>query len=206
MKNLKGLVIIVSSPSGAGKTTVTRKILQKFKNSYLSVSCTTRKPRPGEKNGKDYFFISKEEFTSLKKKNKFIESAKVYDHYYGTLKSEIIKANKNKIVLLDVDWQGARILRKKLRKNHYSIFLLPPSFSALKKRLLKRHSDNRKTAINRFSLATKDLKHWREYDYVFINSNLNTCVKKIYKKIFQIIEEKKHFLELLKLTKKLKIK
>ena len=99
------LKIIISSPSGAGKTTITRNLLKKVKNSKLSVSCTTRKPRPGEKHGTDYFFMSKKKFLELKKKNKFLETAKVFNNYYGTLISEVVSKQKNKIILLDIDWQ-----------------------------------------------------------------------------------------------------
>ena len=206
MKYTKSLIIIISSPSGAGKTTVTKKILKRIKNSYLSISCTTRTPRHGEVHGKDYFFVSKKKFFNLKKQNKFIESAKVHNNFYGTLKSEVSKANnKNKIVLLDVDWQGARILRKKLEIN-YSIFLLPPSLSSLKKRLIKRHSDNINLALKRFSLASKDIKHWKEYDYVYINDDLTECVKKICTKITDIKNEKKYQKKLFSLIKKLKSK
>ena len=113
----EGISIIISSPSGAGKTTITKKILKKIKRSYLSISCTTREPRIGEKHGSDYFFISKKKFQFLKNKNKFLEHAKVYDNFYGTLKSEVNKNLKNKkIVLFDVDWQGSRSIKKKLIK------------------------------------------------------------------------------------------
>ena len=185
--NNNNVTIIISSPSGAGKTTVTRKLLNKLKNSYLSVSCTTREPRDGEKNKKDYFFISKSQFMSLKKKNKFIETAKVFDNYYGTLKSQLIK-NKKKIILLDVDWQGARNIRKRIKNNCYSFFLLPPSLGELKKRLLIRHKTNKKIALKRISYAKKDIKYWTEYDYVFINKNLNLCVKQILSQINIILD------------------
>ena len=181
MTNKQNLKIIISSPSGAGKTTVTKKILKKLKSSYLSVSCTTRDPRVGEKNNVDYNFVTRSKFLNLKKKNKFIETAKVFENYYGTLKSEIYKDKK--IILLDVDWQGARNLRKSLLNNCYSFFLLPPNLKELKKRLLKRHKDNKKIALKRIASAKKDVKHWIEYDYVFINDNLNYCVKKIINQI-----------------------
>jgi len=113
----QGLSIIISSPSGAGKTTITKKILKKIKNSYLSISCTTRSPRIGEKNGIDYFFVTKKKFFNLKKNNAFLESARVYKNFYGTLNTQVKKNIKNKnVVLFDVDWQGARKIKKKLRK------------------------------------------------------------------------------------------
>ena len=168
------LIIIISSPSGVGKTTITKKLLKKINNSYLSVSC----------NKLDYFFISKKKFLKYKKEKKFLESAKVHNNYYGTLKSELKKNNKNnRVILLDIDWQGARNLRKNVKKNCYSFFLIPPSISILKKRLFKRHSDNKSLALSRLSSARKDLKYWEEYDYVFVNDKLRKCVNEIFKKI-----------------------
>jgi len=199
-----GLSIIISSPSGAGKTTITKKILKKIKRSYLSISCTTRKPRDGEKNGVDYFFVSKKKFINLKKNNKFLEYAKVYDNFYGTLKSQVFKKmNDNSIVLFDVDWQGAKSIKKQINRNCYSFFLLPPSRKILKERLLKRHYNDPLNALKRFSSAKKDIAHWVEYDFVFINDNLNECLKAILKKIKILIEEKKRMLSVNKKIKKL---
>jgi len=178
------LIIIISSPSGVGKTTITKRLLKKINNSYLSVSCTTRFPRKNEINKVDYFFISKKKFLKYKKERKFLETAKVHNNYYGTLKSELKKNNKsNKVILLDIDWQGARNLRKNIEKNCYSFFLIPPSISILKKRLFKRHTDNKSLALSRLSSARKDLKYWEEYDYVYINDKLSKCVNEISKKI-----------------------
>ncbi len=200
------LKIIISSPSGAGKTTITRNLLKKVKNSRLSVSCTTRKPRPGEKHGTDYFFISKKKFLELKKKNKFLETAKVFNNYYGTLKSEVISKKKNKIILLDIDWQGARIIRKKIKNHCHSFYLLPPNFKELKKRLFKRHQENIKIAEERISNAQNDMKHWSEYSEVFINKNINQCSKEIIKKIdlIRLNNKKKNFIR--NFVKKFKFK
>lgn len=176
------LAIIISSPSGAGKTTIARKLLNIIKNSYLSISCTTREPRENEINGIDYFFINKTKFKLLKKKKKFLESAKVYGNYYGTLKSEL-KKSENNIILLDVDWQGSRSIKKILTENCYSFFLLPPNLKVLKKRLIQRHVSNKKIALQRFAQAKKDIKHWHEYDFIYVNSNLNKCVKEIFEQI-----------------------
>ncbi len=195
------LIIIISSPSGVGKTTIAKKLLKKIKHSYLSISCTTRNPRKKENNKIDYFFISKKKFFQFRKKNKFLETAKVHNNYYGTLKSEIRK--KNKIILLDIDWQGARNIRKKIKKNCYSFFLLPPSISTLKKRLLKRHFDNKILALSRLSSAKKDLKHWEEYDFVYVNNKLNRCVNEILKKIKDLIYENNKKLNFKKIVKKL---
>tara|TARA_Y100001958_G_scaffold156948_1_gene150829 strand:+ start:287 stop:892 length:606 start_codon:yes stop_codon:yes gene_type:complete len=195
------LIIIISSPSGVGKTTIAKKLLKKIKHSYLSISCTTRNPRKKENNKIDYFFISKKKFFQFRKKNKFLETAKVHNNYYGTLKSEIRK--KNKIILLDIDWQGARNIRKKIKKNCYSFFLLPPSISTLKKRLLKRHFDNKILALSRLSSAKKDLKHWEEYDFVYVNNKLNRCVNEILKKIKDLIYENNKKINFKKIVKKL---
>ncbi len=198
------LIIIISSPSGVGKTTITKKLLKKINNSYLSVSCTTRRPRQNETDKVDYFFISKKKFLQNKKEKKFLETAKVYNNYYGTLKSELRKKNKNnKVILLDIDWQGARSLRKKIEKNCYSFFLLPPSISILKKRLLKRHFDNKSLALSRLSSARKDLKYWEEYDYVYVNDNLNKCVNEISKKINELIFENRKKSNFKRIIKKL---
>jgi len=201
---INGLSIIISSPSGAGKTSVTKKLLKKLKNSRLSISCTTRKPRDGEKNGKDYFFISKRKFISLKKNKKFLENAKVYENFYGTLNSQVkASLKKNNIVLFDVDWQGARSIKKKIEKNCYSFFLLPPSRRILKKRLLLRHKNDPKEALKRFSSAKKDIMHWNEYDFVFVNDNLNKCASSIFKKIKLLIDEIKRIELVSKKIKKL---
>jgi len=198
------LIIIISSPSGVGKTTITKKLLRKINKSYLSVSCTTRNPRKNEINKVDYFFISKKKFIKYKKEKKFIETAKVHNNYYGTLKSELRKKNKrNEVILLDIDWQGARNLRKEIKKNCYSFFLLPPSISVLKKRLLKRHFDNKFLALSRLSSARRDLKYWEEYDYVYVNDNLKKCVSEISKKIKVLINEKNKMSKFKKIIKKL---
>ena len=194
------LKIIISSPSGAGKTTVTKNLLNKVKNSKLSVSCTTRKARLGEKHGTDYFFISKKKFLELRKKSKFLETAKVFGHYYGTLKDQV--NNSKKITFLDIDWQGARIIRKKIKHNCYSFYLLPPSFRELKKRLLKRHKDNPSLALKRISYAKKDINYWTEYDDVFINDKIKDCTKEIIKKIKEIVELNNKKNKIIKLIKK----
>jgi guanylate kinase len=198
------LAIIISSPSGAGKTTVTKKLISLFKGSYLSVSCTTRKKRFGEVNGKDYFFISKEKFAKYKSKKKFIEHAKVHNNYYGTLQSEVFRnLKKKKIVFFDVDWQGARVLKKKLKSFCYSIFLLPPTIGALKIRLLKRHKNNPEIAYQRFKFAKNDIIHFDEYDYLIVNKNLKKCVNNLYVKINELLRDKKMMLNANLLVKKM---
>lgn len=192
-KNLikKGFLIIISSPSGVGKTTIARKLLKIFKNSYLSVSCTTRQPRLNEKNGIDYFFSDKKKFLRIKKQNKFLESAKVYKNFYGTLKSEVFKnLSKNKIVFLDVDWQGAREIRKKMNGDCFSIYLLPPSIKILKQRLIKRHLNNLKLAYERFSLSKKDIPYYQEYDCTIVNNSLEKCIQEVKMEIKNYIKKK----------------
>ena len=183
----KGGIFIFSSPSGAGKTTLVKKIC-KNRNYSISISHTTRSPRPNEKNGKDYFFISKNNFKKLIKKGEFLEHAKVFDNYYGSSKKLVNeKINKGKNIIFDIDWQGTRqIKNKNLKYNLLTIFILPPSKSELLKRLLKRENKNMKTVKRRMKEFKKDLLKWKEYDYVIINDNLHLC----YKKIMKVIKNK----------------
>ena len=176
----KGGMIVLSSPSGAGKTTLVKKI-SKYKNFVVSISHTTRTPRPSEKNGKDYFFISKNNFKKLIKKNEFLEHAKVFDNYYGSSKNLILeKLKKGKNIIFDIDWQGTRQIRnKKLNYKLLTIFILPPSKKELQKRLIKREKKNLKTVRKRMKEFKKDLSKWKEYDFVVINDNLQICLKKI---------------------------
>lgn len=183
----KGGLFILSSPSGAGKTTLVKKITRN-KNFSVSISHTTRLPRPTEKNGKDYFFISKNNFKRLIKNKKFLEHAKVFDNYYGSsrdLVKDKLKTGKN--VVFDIDWQGTRQIRnKKLDYNLKTIFILPPSKKELLKRLEKREKNNMRTVKRRMKEFKKDLSKWKEYDYVVINDDLKIC----YKKILNVIKNK----------------
>ena len=180
----KGGMFILSSPSGAGKTTLVKKI-SKNKKFFVSVSHTTRLPRPNEKNGKDYFFISKNNFKKLIKKQEFLEHAKVFQNYYGSSKKLVIeKLKKGKNIIFDIDWQGTRQIRnKKLNYRLLTIFILPPSRKELLKRLIKRENKNLKTVKKRMKEFKKDLSKWNEYDYVVINDDLNTCYNNIIKRI-----------------------
>ena len=180
----KGLLIIISSPSGAGKTTIAKKLISENLNIELSVSLTTRTPRNGEIDGIDYKFVSKDLFKKKIKKKLFLEYAKVFDNLYGTLKSEVTsKLDNGKNILLDIDWQGARQVRKKFNNHTLSIFILPPSLKELKQRLKKR--ENNLSFVNkRMGKAKKEIMHWHEYDYVVINQNLNKCIKIIKNIIF----------------------
>ena len=181
IKNKKnGLFIILSSPSGAGKTTIAKKLLKNNKNIELSISYTTRKKRPLEKNKKDYKFISEGEFTKLKKKKYFLEWAKVFNNYYGTSFLQVQKINnKGKDVLFDIDWQGSKKIKRKLGKDVVSIFILPPSKKELVKRLKKRAQDPDHIVRERLSFYKMELSHWKEYKYVLVNKSLNETVRKI---------------------------
>ena len=183
----KGGIYILSSPSGAGKTTLVKKIT-KNKNFSVSISHTTRPPRQKERNGKDYYFTSKNHFKKLIKKNEFLEHAKVFDHYYGSSKDLVLdKLNKGKNVVFDIDWQGTRQIRnKKLDYKLLTIFILPPSKTELFKRLVKRERKNMKTVKKRKKGFKKDLSRWKEYDQVVINDNLKKC----YNKIMTLIKNK----------------
>ena len=178
---IKNKLIIISSPSGAGKTTICKFLLKKMNNLLLSVSYTSRKKRPNEINKKDYFFISKNKFQNLERKDYFIETAKNFDNLYGSPFLNIRKANiKNKNLLFDIDWKGARKIRKKIdKKKIIDIFILPPSKLELKKRLIKRGSENKNEIKLRLSYAYNEMKHYKEYKYVLINDNVNETINKI---------------------------
>ncbi len=176
----KGGMFILSSPSGAGKTTLVKKI-SRNKNFSISISHTTRNPRYNEKDGQDYYFVSKNNFKKLIKKNEFLEYAKVFDNYYGSSKRLVInELKKGKNVIFDIDWQGTRQIRnKKLNYKLITIFVLPPSKKELINRLVKREKKNLKTVKKRMKGFKRDLSKWREYDFVVINDDLKKCYSKI---------------------------
>ena len=193
----EGVLLVISSPSGTGKTTICKKLLEYDKNIHLSVSVTTRKKRKNEVEGIDYYFRSKKDFLNLKSQNSFIENAFVFENYYGTLKSEVLEQLENGVdVLIDIDWQGTRQITQAMKGNLIKIFLLPPSIDELKKRLSKRNSDSIKEINFRMSQALKEIKHFDEYDYVLVNDNLDNT----FQKIIKILE-----VERLKLPKQLYI-
>ena len=182
MVKKKGIYIILSSPSGAGKTSLAKKLLKKNKNFELSVSYTTRKKRPKEINKKDYHFISKKEFNTLKKRSFFIEWAKVFNNYYGTSLEKTKKINKlGRDILFDIDWQGSRKIKKKLTNGVISIFILPPSKKELTRRLNKRAQDSKDVVKQRLLNFKTELSHWKEYKHVLINDNLEKTTNKIMK-------------------------
>ena len=175
-----GVMIILSSPSGAGKTTLVN-LLSKKKNYVVSVSHTTRNPRPGEVNHKDYFFVNDNEFQRLIKNEEFLEYAKVFNNYYGTTRTPVIdNLNKGKNVLFDIDWQGAdQIKNKKLDFKLISFFILPPSKEVLFRRLSNRDMKDKLIAEERMKQFERDVLHWINYDYVIINDELEKCYYKI---------------------------
>ncbi len=175
-----GVIVILSSPSGAGKTTLVKKISLR-KKYKISISHTTRKPRANEKNGRDYFFVNKKKFQKLIKNNKFLEYAKVFKNYYGSLKETVIQNLENGgNVIFDIDWQGTeQIKKKKLKFKIITIFILPPSKKELFKRLLKREQKDKKIAKERMKQFEKDVKHWVKYDFVVINDEVEKCYKLI---------------------------
>ena len=180
------LMLVLSSPSGAGKTTLSKKIQQSDNTFRISVSHTTRKARPNEVDGVDYHFVKHEKFLSLLKKNTFYEHTKIFGNYYGTSKSsvnEIIKNNCN--VLFDIDWKGAQQLSEFKELNLLKIFILPPSKEELEKRLIARNQDGKESIKDRLLAYSEDIKHSNEYDYVITNDNVENCFKEIKKIILK---------------------
>ena len=175
-----GIMVILSSPSGAGKTTLI-KLLSEQKNFEISISHTTRQPRPDETPNKDYYFINDDEFKRLIKNQEFLEYAKVFNNFYGTTRTPVINnLNKGKNVLFDIDWQGAdQIKNKKLDYKLITFFILPPSKEVLFKRLSSRDMKDKLIAEERMKQFGRDLLHWINYDYVVINDNLESCYLKI---------------------------
>ena len=171
-----GAMIVLSSPSGAGKTTLT-KLLAENDNYLKSISHTTRKPRANEINSRDYYFVNEVEFKSLIKKDEFLEHAKVFNHLYGTSKSYVFKSlDKGKNVIFDIDWQGAKqIKEKKLKYKLITFFILPPSKKVLFQRLSNRDMQDKLIVDERMKQFNKDILHWSDYDYVVINDNLEKC-------------------------------
>ena len=176
----KGLMLVLSSPSGAGKSSICKALLNLDKNLFLSISTTTRQKRPNEISGKDYNFVTVEEFKRQLKKNNFIEHAKVFDNFYGTDKLLVeSKINEGKDLLFDIDWQGAQQLREKMREDIVSVFILPPSKSELERRLKNRGHDDDEVVQKRMDGASSEITHWAEYDYVIINKNLEESVNAV---------------------------
>jgi len=170
----RGLMLVLSSPSGAGKTTLSRKLLDEDKGVALSISVTTRKMRPGEKDGRDYRFIDRRQFDAMVDKDELLEWAEVFGNYYGTPAKPVLESLAvGRDVLFDIDWQGTQQLRDKARGDLVSVFVLPPSIPELERRLRARAQDDYETINRRMAKAADEMSHWAEYDYVVINREID---------------------------------
>ena len=179
VKGDQNIMVILSSPSGVGKTTITKKIQQKYNSFKISVSHTTRSARSNEVEGVDYHFVNEETFKKLIEDDKFYEYAKIFDNYYGTLKKNVDENIKKNDILFDIDWQGTKQLSKHKKLNLLKIYLITHSKEELKKRLVKRNQNSSKEIELRFKSFNEDIKHWNDYDYIVINKNLDICFKQI---------------------------
>ena len=176
----RGLMLVLSSPSGAGKTTLSRQLLDNDKQIQLSVSCTTRQKRPGERDGVDYRFVDTATFRGMIERKQFLEYAEVFGNYYGTPRGPVDDAlNAGKDMLFDIDWQGTQQLRDKGRADLVTVFILPPSTRELERRLITRAQDAPDVVARRMSEAAGEMSHWAEYDYVVINRNIGESLTQI---------------------------
>ena len=177
----KGILVILSSPSGAGKTSIARALVEENKNSSFSVSATTRKSRPGEVNGREYHFLTVNEFEERIDNRQFLEHAKVFGNLYGTPLEPVIESiNDGKDLIFDVDWQGGKQIRSSsLSKFVISIFILPPSIKALQERLMKRAQDSSQTVKDRMTKSIGEIMHWKEYDYVIVNNDFEQTLNEV---------------------------
>ena len=172
-----GSVFVISAPSGAGKTTLIEKLRSSVRGLAFSVSYTTRPPRAGEKNGRDYFFVSPQEFKRRKAQGEFVEWARVHSHYYGTSWRKLSEAQEaGQDILLDIDVQGHKKLRRKI-PGTVSVFVLPPSFADLDDRLRRRHKDSPEVIAERLAMSRREVAHWKEYDYVIVNDRLSAAAQ-----------------------------
>ena len=187
--DLTNIMVVLSSPSGAGKTTITKKIQQKYNSFKISVSHTTRKPRSNEVDGVDYNFVSEKKFKELISKNELYEHAKIFGNYYGTSKKSVKDLIQKNDIIFDIDWQGTKQLSNFQELNLIKIYLLPPNKNELKERLIKRNQDSSEEVEKRFKAFDEDVKHWADYDYIIINKDLEICYKQI-EKIIAINKEK----------------
>jgi guanylate kinase len=180
----ENIMVILSSPSGVGKTTLTKKIQQKYQNFKLSVSLTTRSPRSNEVEGVDYHFVSQPYFKESIDKKKFYEYAKIFENYYGTLKKNVDETILKNDIIFDIDWQGTKQLSKFNNLNLIKIYLITSNKEDLKKRLITRNQNTEEEVKKRFNSFDDDIKHWNDYDYIIINENLDVCFKQLEKIIF----------------------
>ena len=176
----RGLLLVISSPSGAGKTTLSRRLLDRDPHITMSVSVTTRPPRPGEVDGRDYYFISKERFEAMRDAGELLESAEVFGNCYGTPKGPVEHSlAKGRDVLFDIDWQGTQQLAQAMQDDLVRVFILPPSVEALRDRLISRAQDPMVVVAKRMAEASREISHWAEYDYVIVNDDLETADREI---------------------------
>jgi guanylate kinase len=176
----RGLMLVLSSPSGAGKTTLSRLLLENDSQIQLSVSCATREKRPGEKDGVDYKFIDTPSFRGMIERGEFLEHARVFDHYYGTPRRPVEAAlDGGRDMLFDIDWQGTQQLKEKARDDLVTVFILPPSTRELERRLITRAQDPADVVARRMSKAADEMSHWPEYDYVVINRNIGESLTQL---------------------------
>ena len=177
----RGLMLVLSSPSGAGKTTIARRVLDEDADIAPSISHTTREKRRGEVEGKDYHFVDKETFSQMREQGAFLEWAVVFDNYYGTTRAPVDEAlHEGRDVLFDVDWQGADALRKAAEEDVVSVFVLPPSADALEERLKTRAQDSPEVVTRRMRGASNEIQHWDEYDYVLVNFDVDQSVAAVH--------------------------
>ena len=179
MHDGENVMVILSSPSGVGKTTITKKLQQKYQSFKISVSHTTRSPRSNEVDGVDYNFVSIKKFEELIKEKKFYEYAKIFENYYGTLKKNVDESIKKNDLLFDIDWQGTKQLSNFKNLRMIKIYLITSNKNDLKNRLVKRNQNSLREIENRFNAFDEDIKHWNDYDYIIINENLDICFKQI---------------------------
>ncbi len=176
----RGLMLVLSSPSGAGKTTLSKMLLKEFADIKLSVSATTRAPRPNEKEGVDYQFRSVEAFQKMIGRRDFLEWARVFDHYYGTPRVDTVaRLDAGEDILFDVDWQGADALHDQMPNDVVSVFILPPSIEALKERLTAREGSTQDMVARRMEEARREIQHWRRYDYAIVNDDLELAYQRL---------------------------
>jgi guanylate kinase len=174
----RGLLLVLSSPSGAGKTTLARRLIDADPDISMSVSATTRKPRPGEEDGRDYLFVDDAEFKRMADGGELLEWARVFDNFYGTPRAPVEAAiAQGKDILFDIDWQGAQQLSEKMKHDVARVFILPPSAASLEQRLRTRAQDSDEVVRRRMSQASDEISHWPEYDYVIVNTDLPTSME-----------------------------
>ncbi len=191
----ENIMVVLSSPSGVGKTTLTKKIQQKYQSFKISVSHTTRPPRSNEVDGVDYNFVNLKKFEQMIEENEFYEFAKIFDNYYGTSKQNVDNIIKENDIIFDIDWQGTKQLSKFKNLKLIKIYLITDDKIELKSRLLKRNQNTNEEIEKRFKAFDDDIKHWKDYDYILVNKNLEVCFKQI-ESIILDNKEKKNLLHL----------